>query len=64
MADMKFNNKTRKYELEKIDKNVVCPFCGQHLKGEMPDRLKLKKIAEFIDRLTLAEMFEKHNPSQ
>ena len=61
---MKYNNKTRKYELEKMDKNVVCPFCGQPLKGGIPDGLKLKKIAKLISRLTLAEMFEKQNPPQ
>lgn len=37
--------------MKKIDKNVICPFCGAEIKGKIPEGLNIKKIIELINKI-------------
>jgi len=45
---MKFNNQTRKYELEEGEANVSCPLCGQNIFNIPLEKFSLRTINSFI----------------
>ena len=34
--------------------NVSCPFCGNKIKGEIPEGLNIKKVIDVINRIDVA----------
>jgi len=48
LVKMKFNNQTRKYELEEGEANAGCPLCGQNISNIPLEKFSLRTINSFI----------------